>query len=398
MFLKTLHLSQFRNYTQQRVEFQAPKTILVGDNAQGKTNLLEAVALLSTLKSSRSGRDRELVMMGEAAGQITGYLQRHSDIKLSLTLRSNGRRTCAVNGENCRRQLDFLGILNTVQFSSFDLELVRGSPEQRRSWIDSVLVQLEPVYAHLLQQYHKVLRQRNALLKELRQSQGDKGSREVLGSENVHGQLVVWDAQLAATGVQVSRRRARALARLGPLAQTWHAAISGKTEVLDIHYLPNVEAMQEPAIRDDPQRGQQEFLAKLHSYAHIEQYQGSTVVGPHRDEIAFLLNQQSAKQYGSGGQQRTLVLALKLAELQLIETVVGEPPILLLDDVLAELDPNRQYQLFEAIQERFQTIITTTHLTGFDQNWLTDSQILTVKSGRIESGLGRRGDGETGGW
>ncbi|WP_199248354.1 DNA replication/repair protein RecF [[Phormidium] sp. ETS-05] len=384
MFLKTLNLRFFRNYKQQQVEFQAPKTIVVGDNAQGKTNLLEAVGLLSTLKSSRSGRDRELVMMDEAAGQITGYLQRHSGIELSLTLRSNGRRTCAVNRENCRRQIDFLGILNTVQFSSVDLELVRGSPEQRRSWIDSVLVQLEPVYAHLLQQYNKVLRQRNALLKELRQSQGDKGSREVIRSENVNGQLAVWDAQLAAVGVQVSRRRARALARLAPLAQTWHAAISGKTEVLDIHYLPNVEAMQEPAIRDDPDRGQQEFLAKLHSYAHIEQYQGTTVVGPHRDDIAFALNQQSAKQYGSGGQQRTLVLALKLAELKLIETVVGEPPILLLDDVLAELDPNRQHQLFEAIQERFQSIITTTHVTGFDQNWLADSQILTVKSGNIE--------------
>ncbi|QYO64867.1 AAA family ATPase [Leptolyngbya sp. 7M] len=161
MYLKTLHLKQFRNYHDQQVEFVAPKTILVGDNAQGKSNLLEAVELLATLRSHRALRDRDLVLDGEQVGQIQATLERHeSPVDLALTLRSNGRRTVSLNSETLRRQLDFLGVLNAVQFSSLDLELVRGSPGERRNWLDTLLTQLEPVYAYILQQYNTVLRQR----------------------------------------------------------------------------------------------------------------------------------------------------------------------------------------------------------------------------------------------
>ena len=165
MYLKTLHLRQFRNYKEQQVEFTAPKTILVGNNAQGKSNLLEAVELLATLRSHRMARDRDLVREGEATSQIHATLERQTGISdLTLTLRRNGRRTVALNSETLRRQMDFLGVLNAVQFSSLDLDLVRGGPEGRRSWLDTLLIQLEPVYAHILQQYHQVLRQRNAFL------------------------------------------------------------------------------------------------------------------------------------------------------------------------------------------------------------------------------------------
>lgn len=396
MYLQTLHLRHFRNYVDQQVKFSAAKTILVGDNAQGKSNLLEAVELLSTLRSHRSNRDRELVQEGESIGQIVAQLERElGPAELSLTLRSNGRRAVALNGETLRRQLDFLGTLNAVQFSSLDLDLVRGGPEQRRHWLDSLLIQLEPIYASILQQYNHVLRQRNALLRGLQKQElreagmGDGGAEaEEQGEPEIADlhlephptQLALWNHQLAAAGTRVIRRRARVLKRLAPLADYWHTAISGSVESLEVTYQPNVALEQ-----DDPEVVQQAFLQKLDQRSIAEQYQGTTLVGPHRDEVEFTINQTSARQYGSQGQQRTLVLALKLAELKLIEDVIGEPPLLLLDDVLAELDLKRQNQLLDAIQDRFQTLITTTHLGAFDAQWLRSSQIFTIKAGQLAS-------------
>ncbi|WP_448267531.1 DNA replication/repair protein RecF [Nostoc sp. DSM 114159] len=370
MYLKTLNLRQFRNYQDQQVEFTAAKTILVGNNAQGKSNLLEAVELLATLRSHRITRDRDLVQEGEAIAQIDATLERQTGVSdLTLTLRRNGRRSVALNGESIRRQMDFLGVLNAVQFSSLDLDLVRGGPEGRRNWLDTLLIQLEPVYAHILQQYNHVLRQRNAFLKR---------HVETLDATSLQSELALWDAQLATTGTRVIRRRDRAIQRLAPIATTWHGSISGSTEVLQIKYVPNI-----PLEDNQPEEVQQAFLAKIQQRAVAEMHQGTTLVGPHRDEIELTINQTPARQYGSQGQQRTLVLALKLAELQLIEEVVKEPPLLLLDDVLAELDLSRQNQLLDAIQDRFQTLITTTHLGSFDSQWLKSSQILFVKAGEI---------------
>ncbi|MEP0872824.1 DNA replication/repair protein RecF [Trichocoleus desertorum AS-A10] len=383
MYLKSLHLRHFRNYLDQRVDFSAPKTILVGNNAQGKSNLLEAVELLATLRSHRAGRDRDLVLEGETIGQVAALLERDTGpIDLTLTLRSNGRRTVALNSEPLRRQLDFLGVLNAVEFSSLDLDLVRGGPEKRRAWLDALLTQLEPIYAHILQQYNHILRQRNALLKQ-RQQRTPEASLFSPPPESTEaidepGTLELWNTQLAAAGSRVIRRRARVLERLAPLAEKWHQEISGSTEVLQVRYAPNVVLTE-----DDPAQVQQAFLDKIQQRAIAEQHQGTTLVGPHRDEVEFTINQTPARQYGSQGQQRTLVLALKLAELKLIEEVVGEPPLLLLDDVLAELDLNRQNQLLDAIQDRFQTLITTTHLGSFDAQWLNSSQILAVRAGQI---------------
>ncbi len=372
MYLKTLHLRQFRNYQEQKVEFTAAKTILVGNNAQGKSNLLEAVELLATLRSHRMARDRDLIREGEPVAQIQANLERQNGISdLTLTLRRNGRRSVALNGESVRRQMDFLGVLNAVQFSSLDLDLVRGGPDGRRNWLDTLLIQLEPIYAHIWQQYNQVLRQRNAFLKQAQDSASSTQNLE---------QLAVWDAQLATTGTKVIRRRDRAIQRLAPIAATWHANISGSTEVLQIKYLPSV-----PLTQNHPEEVQLAFLTKIQQRSVAELYRGTTLVGPHRDEVELTINQTPARQYGSQGQQRTLVLALKLAELQLIEEVVKEPPLLLLDDVLAELDPSRQNQLLDAIQDRFQTLITTTHLSSFDSQWLNSSQVLLVSAGEISS-------------
>jgi DNA replication and repair protein RecF len=377
MYLEHLHLQRFRNYSEQSVTFESQKTIIVGNNAQGKSNLLEAIELLATLKSHRVSRDRDLVLEGEADGRVFARVARlHSTSELSLILRSSGRRTVIRDREPLRRHFDFLGVLNAVQFSSLDLELVRGSPEVRREWVDTLLIQLEPLYVHILQQYNQVLRQRNALLKEIRRKEVEGLSPDNPGE--YFSQLTLWDSQLAETGSRVTRRRARVLERLTPLARKWHESISGKTEALDIKYAPNV-----PWEWDDPIQVQKAFLEKIATRRMAERQLGTSVVGPHRDDVEFTIDRTPAKSYGSQGQQRTLVLALKLAELQLLEEIVGEPPLLLLDDVLAELDPHRQNQLLDTIQDRFQTLITTTHLSSFEARWLRSSQILTVEKGRI---------------
>lgn len=386
MYLKQLHLRQFRNYPDQQITFQAPKTILVGENAQGKSNLLEAVELLSTLRSHRASRDRDLVRQGHSTGQIQATLERVTGtIDLGIILRVNGRRTVSRYQETLRRQLDLLGSLNTVQFSSLDLDLVRGGPEQRRHWLDTLLIQLEPVYASILQQYQQVLRQRNALLKG-RLTAGDT----VAPDPDLPSQLALWDAQLVSTGIRVIRRRRRAIARLAPIAQRWHQVISNQSEDLVITYVPNVRTALDDdsgeSGSDEPEVVQQFFLEQLQHKAIAEYHQGTTLVGPHRDDISLTINQTPARQYGSQGQQRTLVLALKLAELELIESVIQEPPLLLLDDVLAELDLTRQNQLLSTIQDRFQTLITTTHLGVFDAKWLQSSQVLTVRAGQIQMG------------
>lgn len=374
MYLTHLSLRHFRNYGEQQIDFAAAKTILVGENAQGKSNLLEAVELLATLKSHRTSRDRDLVQQDQPVAQISASVRRELGLAdLSLVLRQAGRRTAILNGEKLRRQLDFLGTLNAVQFSSLDLDLVRGGPGERRDWLDTLLIQLEPIYAHILSQYNQVLKQRNALIK---QSYGDDSGES--GPAIDATEFALWDAQLAALGTRVMRRRARAIARLAPIAHQWHQAISGQREDLQIHYQPNV-----PLVEDDPAVIQGSFLEKIQQRAIAEQHQRTTLVGPHRDDIEFAINETPSRQYGSQGQQRTLVLALKLAELHLIDEVIGEPPLLLLDDVLAELDLSRQNQLLEAIQDRFQTIITTTHLGAFGSQWMTSSQILTVEAGRI---------------
>jgi DNA replication and repair protein RecF len=273
-----------------------------------------------------------------------------------------------------RRQLDFLGNLNAVQFSSLDLELVRGGPGERRTWLDTLLIQLEPVYAHILGQYQQALKQRNALMRQI----SGEAMTMPRSPQGEISQFALWDAQLATLGTRVIRRRARAIERLAPLAADWHQAISGQTEQLQVHYQPNV-----PMPTDDPEVIQAAFLEKIQQRAIAEFHQRTTLVGPHRDDIEFTINDTPARQYGSQGQQRTLVLALKLAELDLIASVIGEPPLLLLDDVLAELDLKRQNQLLDAIQERFQTLITTTHLGSFEAQWLKAAQILTVQAGKL---------------
>ncbi|WP_460194871.1 DNA replication/repair protein RecF [Thermosynechococcus sp. FA-CM-4201] len=369
MFLKSLHLRHFRNYSEQSVTFAAPKTIVVGDNAQGKSNLLEAVEWLATLQSHRTHRDRDLIQQGQESAQIEATLERQGvPLDLAVSLRPLSGRVLRVNGCTVKRTAEFLGQLNAVEFSCLDLELVRGTPAIRRNWLDRILVQLEPLYSQLLQTYQKALRQRNALLKQA----GSQGWDEALWQ--------AWNQQLVINGTRIIRRRQRLIERLAPLAQDWHRVLSGDRETLTLTYeshVPLGDGTSEAIVAA--------FNEALTARRAIELLQKTSLVGPHRDDVGFCLNGQSARQFASQGQQRTLVLALKLAELALVESVVGDTPLLLLDDVLAELDLQRQGILLEVMGDRYQTLITTTHLAPFATPWRQQAQILKVTAGTIAS-------------
>lgn len=382
MYLQNLNLYSFRNYYQEEISFKASKIILTGDNAQGKSNLLEAIELLSILKSYRINKDQHLVQENQSTARITANLKRKlTNNKLSLILRKNGRRTLNVNGENVKRNADFLGHLNTVFFSSLDLNLVRGGPEYRRNWVDNLVIQLQPVYDHILKEYSKVLKQRNALLKEFKKQDNHEYIDDlVIDKSNRNLQLKVWDQKLADLGTKIIRRRTRILNRIIPIAKQWHSKISSETECLDINYSPNVIC-----VKDDHIEVQKAIENKIQERRVAEFSLGTTVVGPHRDEINFTINDTPVRIFGSQGQQRTFVLSLKLAEIQLIEEVIGEPPLLLLDDVFAELDIQRQNHLLNALGNHCQTFITTTNLNFFNSKLLQNSQVLKIEKGKIKA-------------
>ena len=272
------------------------------------------------------------------------------------------------------RQMDLLGSLRCVCFSALDLALVRGEPALRRQWLDRVVLQLEPVYGELLSRYGKLLRQRSSLLRR-------HGGRSP--THHLVALLDAYDQQMANLGARLHRRRQRALLRLHPLAQSWQRALSGQQEILGLLYRPGTDL---PPGAEAADQGNQELAAwqgtlqqQLAQQREEELRVGSCRVGPQRDEVALQLNGQAARRYGSAGQQRCMVLALKMAEVDLVTQVSGEAPVLLLDDVLAELDPERQLLLLEAVGQQRQCLLSTTHLDRFIGPWRRDAQCISVR-------------------
>ena len=341
---------------------------MIGPNGEGKSNLLEAVELLGSLRSHRTSSDRDLIEQGCREGCIRG--RTGDDDQLQLVLRRTGGRIAQRNGKVLERQHDLLGSLRCVGFSALDLDLVRGEPAGRRQWLDRVVLQLEPVYGELLSRYGRLLRQRSQLV------------RRGLGGEDAQALLDAFDVQMAVIGTRLHRRRARALRRLEPLAAAWQQRLSGGREVLELHYQSGTHLEGEEA--EGPWRDA--LQGQLAAQRSEEWRLGQCTVGPHRDEIGLLLGGQPARRYGSAGQQRTLVLALKMAELELVGAVVGEPPVLLLDDVLAELDPQRQQLLLEAVGEGHQCLVSATHLDAFHGSWQQNSQVIQMRAGCVEPG------------
>jgi DNA replication and repair protein RecF len=366
--LHRLELHQFRNIAELNLELTAPRLLVVGRNGEGKSNLLEGVELLTALRSHRCASDRDMIAHGQSAARLRADTSEGD--WLELELRRQGGRQARRNGRLLERQLDLIGPLRCVGFSALDLELVRGDPAQRRQWLDRVVLQLEPLYGELLSRYGRLLRQRSQLL------------RRGLAPDQRQALLDAFDWQMAVVGTRLHRRRGRALRRLEPLALGWQERLGGGGEPLHLAYRSGTVLEGEEA--EEPWRDQ--MVSQLRQQRAEEERLSQCLVGPQRDEIEFRLSQHPARRYGSAGQQRTLVLALKLAELELVRQVVGAPPLLLLDDVLAELDPGRQGLLLDAVGEGHQCLVSATHLDAFDGGWRDAAQVVEMRAGTLAAG------------
>jgi DNA replication and repair protein RecF len=407
MRIEHLSLTNFRNYARLELDFPGRTILLQGDNAQGKTNLLEAIYYLATTRSPYAGAEYELVnWLAENQdlphARLTAQVRKgDSSLRIEITLvktQASGtnspryRKHIKVNGVN-KRALDLIGQVNVVLFLPEDIVLVAGSPSGRRRYLDATLCQIDPRYCRTLQKYNRVLTQRNHLLRTLREREGDLD------------QLLFWDRSLVDNGAYLVARRQEVISELDRLARAIHLELTGQKERLRLRYEPSFDPSRppppdyqlslelelyspsEPGIHPlVANLGQvaEAFRAQLREIRRREILQGMTLIGPHRDDLRFLVGGIDLTTYGSRGQQRTAALALKLAEVKLIGQEVGEQPILLLDDVMSELDDARRGYLMRMMDGAQQAILTTTDLKAYSAEFLAEVTLLRVREGRIE--------------
>lgn len=404
MYLKHLSLANFRNYPRLELNLPARISVLEGPNAQGKTNLLEAIYYLATTKSPRASSDRQLIHwsadqevipFARVEGTFTRSDQDHTiEATLVKEPRADGdsvaiafRRQIRFDGGRLRA-LDAVGRLNVVLFMPEDITLVSGSPSGRRRYLDITLCQIDPAYCRSLSRYGRVVAQRNALLRRIREGVASQG------------ELQYWDQQLTELGAHLLARRLWATQRLGLDIAPIHQALTGGQEQLELCYESSIARRlpEESRIagggdlpRDTPASPivsqpdlEAGFRQALQAVRREEIARGVTVVGPHRDDLRFVLDGMDATIYASRGQQRTITLALKLAEVSLMRHQTGEMPILLLDDVLSELDRHRCQWVLQAISRAEQVLITTTDLKYYDSDFLASVALWRVAHGSVE--------------
>lgn len=370
MFIKQLKLHQFRNYENIELHFDDKVNIFLGENAQGKTNALEAIYVLILAKSHRTSRDRELILWEKEFARIEGsFEKRTGPLTLELVLHGKGKKG-KVNGLEQKRLSDYVGSANVVMFAPEDLNLVKGMPSIRRRFLDMEIGQMNRVYLHDLGLYQKVLKQRNHLLKEMQKNKQSSNSM-----------LDIFTEQFIDLAAEVLSRRFLFVKRLRKWARDIHYSISNEKEELDIHYVPTAHVSEEMNLLKIKEGLYETYEKKREQ----EIFRGSTLFGPHRDDLTFTVNGRNLQTFGSQGQQRTTALALKLAEIELIHAEIGDYPILLLDDVLSELDRYRQSHLLKAMQEKVQTFITTTSVSGIDEEMIKEAKIFRVSNGTIET-------------
>ena len=339
------------------MELDKGTNILYGDNAQGKTNILEAIYVGCTTKSHRGAKDKEIIRFHEEESHIKLGIERDGvPCRIDMHLKKNKTKGIAVNGIPVHRASELFGVANVVFFSPEDLNIIKNGPSERRRFIDLELCQLNKLYVHSLIQYNKTLVQRNKLLKEL------------AFHPEYETTLDVWDEQLVRYGRQVMEYRADFAGQLNGIIRDIHLRLSGEKENLQICYDPNILP--------------EEFERTLRRNREQDIRQKTTLCGPHRDDISFIVNGIDIRRFGSQGQQRTAALSLKLSEIELVKMIVKDYPILLLDDVLSELDSSRQNQLLASIHH-IQTVITCTGLDDFVNNRFPIDKIFKVSDGIV---------------
>ena len=349
MQIRSLDLKNYRNYGELHLTFDDHTNLLYGDNAQGKTNILEAVYICAMGRSHRSSRDRELISFGEEESHIKLKMERRQlPYVIDIHLKKNRPKGVAINGVAIKRLSELFGILNVVCFSPEDLNIINNGPDVRRRFIDMEQCQLSSLYVHSLVNYNKALEQKNKLLKELEKHSDWKDT------------LDIWDIQLERFGDEVISYRRKFISDLNVILKQVHLDLTGGRENLSIVYEPN----------------------KVRNMREEELYRRTTLSGPHRDDMGIYDKDIDLRKYGSQGQKRTAALSLKLAEIEIVEKKVGDQPILLLDDVLSELDASRQKHLLGAVS-RIQTIITCTGTEGYINGGLKVDKIFHVKSGEV---------------
>ena len=362
MWLKQLSIQHFRNYQELEVEFHPGLNIFLGQNAQGKTNILESIYFLALTRSHRTRNDRDLIYFESTDFKVSGQLQRETGpLLLEISLTPKGRIT-KVNHLKQAKLSNYIGHMNVVLFAPEDLQLIKGSPAGRRKFIDIELGQMKPLYLSDLSQYNHVLKQRNSYLKN---------------SEKIDATfLEVLDSQLASFGSRVIHHRLEFIKKLEAKAEEKHTRLSDNKEDLSIQY-------QSTVFSEEGNDIEEQFLSMLKKNRQKDIFRKTTSIGPHRDDLAFFINNMNAT-FGSQGQHRSVVLSLKLAEIELMEEITREKPILLLDDVMSELDNYRQLQLLETISNNIQTFITTTTLDHLKE-LPEELKIFTVQAGHIKT-------------
>ena len=369
MYLEDIELQNYRNYEQATLTFSPSINVLIGENAQGKTNLIESIYFLAMSRSHRTSRDRELIRWDSDFAKVKGLLKKKShSVPLEIILSKRGKQA-KLNHLEQKKLSDYIGQLNVILFAPEDLSLVKGSPSVRRKFIDMELGQMNKIYLYHLSQFQQVLKQRNQFLKQAR---FNKKYDTIF--------LDVLTDQLATEAAQVLHSRFKFVNQLSDLANTVQKDISNEKETLSISYKTSSSADETMTVEEIFNHLKEDYEKNVSQ----EVDQGTTTVGPHRDDLVFHVNDRNVQTYGSQGQQRTTALSLKLAEIELMREMTGEYPILLLDDVLSELDDSRQTHLLKSIQNKVQTFITTTSLDGVQMDLLDDPFIFYVDDGSIE--------------
>lgn len=366
MKLRDLSLTNYRNCKDLVLDLRSSKVLIIGKNAQGKTNILESIYILSTLKSPRTSNNIELINFNANKAEINcNLLKNNTDIELDFTYSNEKKRELAINKVKTTPK-NFKSVLKTVLFSTTDLLLLRGNPSDRRDWLDRAISQIYPAYDERLSKYDKIRIQKNNLLKGY------------LKTGNLNSTLLeVYNEQLAIAGSNIIFLRIKFLKEIERIATEKHRIIS-ETETLRISYscsfLEKETELEEILSK---------FKQALDDTKPEEMRRGQSCVGPHRDDVIFYINDNEAVKFASQGQQRTIVLSLKLSELDMISSKTGEEPVLLLDDVLAELDDLRQNYLLKSINPNTQTIITSVDTILFEDEFLKDVKIYNISNGQV---------------
>ena len=359
MIVESVELKDFRNYEFLDMNFNEHVNIIYGDNAQGKTNILESIYMCSTSKSHRGSKDREIVRFGEDESHIKLKVLKHGmKYRIDMHLKKNKTKGIAVNGIPIKKAVELFGIINIVFFSPEDLNIIKNGPSERRRFMDMELSQLDKIYLSNLVNYNKVLNQRNKLLKDIAFSP----------SEQLMQTLDIWDMQLVKYGSLIIKGRKSFIEKINTIISDIHSRLTGGIENIKVCYVPDVDVNDfEEEVRNSRQK---DIKYKV------------TGKGPHKDDLIFLINDNDVRKYGSQGQQRTAALSLKLSEIELVKLVIKDTPVLLLDDVLSELDSNRQNFLINSIGD-IQTIVTCTGLEEFINNRMNINKIFKVTDGHV---------------